>query len=278
MIKIVSYFNVLCPFFYHWCLFIFTRHSIRVTTYFQTICYCCWSFQNSSDQTDTFVHVCLLLMFDIYHSPVSVWDVLSPLNYLPVTAWCFPETAQTRLMCLFTCVCVLDVRSVTSWDDFGDSHTCRGRGRGSVCTNSRTKKRAGGMKKDAALAFALVLEQKGVCIPAFIPFSVLTPLNFAATVTGWSISECWKGAVSTASGKSRSAPSTGWWTSTELTASPLRKWSASETLPRPLTCSPRRDVTLTPTHTEAARRSPSSQPASTLAQKESPPHVCWGYD
>lgn len=127
MIKIVSYFNVLYPFFYHWCLFIFTRHSIRVTTYFQTICYCCWSFQNSSDQTDTFVHVCLLLMFDIYHSPVSVWDeLLGPLNYLPVTAWCFPETAQTRLMCLFTCVCVLDVRSVTSWDDSGDSHTCRG--------------------------------------------------------------------------------------------------------------------------------------------------------
>ena len=212
-----------------------------------------------------------VFVFDVWHvslpSFIMRWTTL-PSNYLPVTAWCFPETAQTRSMCLFTCVCVSDVRFMTSWDDFACS----------VCTSSWTKKRAGGMKKDAALVFTLVLEQKGARIPAFIPVTVLTPLAFAATATGWSISECWRGAVSTASGKSRSAPSTGWWTSTELTASRRRKWSASETLPRPLACSPRRDVTLIPTLTEAAPRSPSSQPASTLTQRGSPPLVCWGYD
>lgn len=108
---------------------------------------------------------------------------------------------------------------------------------------------------------------------------------FTATVKGWNISGCWRGAGSTVSGTSRSAPSTGWWISTELTASPWRKWSASETLRRPPTCCPNLDATLIPTRTKAALRSPSPQPASTLTpltRKESPPSVCLtqlrGYD
>lgn len=108
---------------------------------------------------------------------------------------------------------------------------------------------------------------------------------FAAMVTGWNIFESWRDAVSTASGTRRFAPSIGWWTSTELTASPWTKRCISETLPHQLTWCPTLHVTPIPTLTKAALRSPCSQPASTLtplSQREAPPHVCWnqlwGYD
>lgn len=99
-------------------------------------------------------------------------------------------------------------------------------------------------------------------------FSPSTP-NPAATATGWSTSESWRAAVSTASGTSPSAPSTAWWTSTEPTASPWRRSSASETLPHhPHTCRPTPDATPTLTLTRAALRSPSPHPVSTLTRRE----------
>lgn len=124
-----------------------------------------------------------------------------------------------------------------------------------------------------------------VQIPAFCLLYRSHLSYFAAMVRGWSISGCWRVAVSTASGTSRFPPSTGWWISTELTASPWRKWSASETLLNPLVCWPTLDITRTPTLIKAALRSPSPQPASTLTpltQRENPRSVCtnqlWGYD
>lgn len=103
---------------------------------------------------------------------------------------------------------------------------------------------------------------------------------FAATATGWSISGCWRGAASTASGKRPSAPSTVWWTSTELTASPWTKWSASETPPHHLSCGCSRDVTLIPIPIKTAPRNPYPQPTCTLTMRGTRLHVCWirGYD
>lgn len=128
-------------------------------------------------------------------------------------------------------------------------------------THTHTKT-SQGMRTNPPFFFMLLLQHKGACIP-------LDPLTshsyFAATVTGWSISGCWRGAVSTASGTSRFAPSTAWWTSTEPTASPWRKWSASGTLPHPRAyCFTSPDTILIPTLIKAALKSLSPQPTSTL--------------
>lgn len=106
--------------------------------------------------------------------------------------------------------------------------------------------------------------KEGAYRPLFFP-SILT--LSAATGTGWSTSVCWRGAASTASGTSRSAPSTGWWTSTEPTASPWRKWSASGTLAHPLARWPILDATRTPTRIKVTLKSPSTRPTSA-------PRVC----
>lgn len=102
----------------------------------------------------------------------------------------------------------------------------------------------------------------------FLPISSLVLLvhhsYLAAMATGWSISASWRAAVSTASGRSRSVPSTSWWISTELTALLWRRWSASKILPRPLSCCRTWRVTPILTLTKAPLRSPSPQAASTL--------------
>lgn len=91
----------------------------------------------------------------------------------------------------------------------------------------------------------------------------------AATATEWSISGCWRGAASTASGKRPSAPSTVWWTSTERTASPWTKWCASETPPCHPSCMCSRGATLIPTLIKTAPRNPSTQPTCTLTMRGS---------
>lgn len=89
----------------------------------------------------------------------------------------------------------------------------------------------------------------------------------AATATGWNTSGCWRGAASTASGRSPSAPSTVWWTSTGLTASPWIKWCASETPPRRPSGS--LGATLIRIPTKPAPGSPSTQPTGR------PLPTCW---
>lgn len=135
-----------------------------------------------------------------------------------------------------------------------------------------SRKQGRGMRNNTSLLLSAVgRDRAGVHF--FVPFC-------AAMATGWNISGCWRGAATTASGKSRSAPSTVWWTSTGLTASPWTKWSASETPPRRLSCRCSLDATLIPTPIKTAPRSPSTQPTYTLTMRGGLLHACWilGYD
>lgn len=122
-------------------------------------------------------------------------------------------------------------------------------------------------------------------VHALLVFLLISSLVFhvhhsylAAMATGWSISASWRAAVSTASGRSRSVPSTSWWISTELTALLWRRWSASKILPHPLSCCRTWRVTPILTLTKAPLRSPSPRAVSTLTpltRREIHHRVCW---